>query len=170
DATDNAAIDAAMINSFFMPAPCKCWSVAETTNDASPFASFSGPGGTETYEGTALTEIDSERSLRVENLDENLEETRAMSDWKLPWEGGCLCGEVRFRISAPPLLTMACHCTGCQKLSASAFSLTMAVPSEGFAVTRGEPVVGGLHGPHRQLYCPHCKNWIFTQPHGLDFF
>ena len=93
-----------------------------------------------------------------------------MNDWKLPWEGGCLCGGIRFRVSAPPLLTMACHCTGCQKLSASAYSLTIAVPSDGFAVTRGEPVVGGLHGPHKQLYCPHCKNWMFTHPHGLDFF
>jgi hypothetical protein len=35
-----------------------------------------------------------------------------MSDWKLPWEGGCLCGEIRFRVGAPPLLTMACHCRG----------------------------------------------------------
>jgi hypothetical protein len=97
-------------------------------------------------------------------------EGRAMNDWKLPWDGGCLCGGVRFRVSAPPLLTMACHCTGCQKLSASAYSLTIAVPSDGFAVTRGELVIGGLHGPHRQLYCPHCKNWMFTHPHGLDFF
>jgi hypothetical protein len=93
-----------------------------------------------------------------------------MNDWKLPWEGGCLCGRIRFRVSAPPLLTMACHCTGCQKLSASAYSLTIAVPSDGFAVTQGEPVLGGLHGPHRQLYCPHCKNWMFTHAHGLDFF
>ena len=97
-------------------------------------------------------------------------EGRAMNDWKLPWDGGCLCGGVRFRVSAPPLLTIACHCTGCQKLSASAYSLTIAVPSDGFAVTRGELVIGGLHGPHRQLYCPHCKNWMFTHPHGLDFF
>ena len=92
-----------------------------------------------------------------------------MRDWKLPWGGGCLCGGVRFRVGAPPLLTMACHCTGCQKLSASAYSFTIAVPSEGFAVIQGEPVLGGLHGPHRQLYCPHCKNWMFTRPHGLDF-
>ncbi|TMJ34620.1 MAG: aldehyde-activating protein, partial [Alphaproteobacteria bacterium] len=54
-----------------------------------------------------------------------------MSEWKLPWEGGCLCGRIRFRITAPPLLTMACHCSGCQKLSASAYSLTIAVPSQG---------------------------------------
>jgi hypothetical protein len=93
-----------------------------------------------------------------------------MDDWNLPWEGGCLCGGIRFRVSAAPLLTMACHCTGCQKLSASAYSLTVAVPSGGFSVTQGEPVIGGMHGPHRQYYCPHCRNWMFTRPHGLDFF
>jgi hypothetical protein len=65
---------------------------------------------------------------------------------------------------------MACHCTGCQKFSASAFSLTMAIPSDGFAVTQGELAIGGMHGPHRHWFCTHCKNWIYTQPHGLDFF
>ena len=95
--------------------------------------------------------------------------TDIMSDWKLPWDGGCLCGGVRFEIDAPPLLTMACHCTGCQKLTASAFSLTLVVPREGFSITQGEAVIGGLHGPHRQLFCPHCKNWMFTHPEGLDF-
>jgi hypothetical protein len=77
---------------------------------------------------------------------------------------------VRFRVSAAPLVAVACHCTGCQKLSASAFSLTLIVPIEGLAVTAGETVLGGLHGPHRQLYCPHCKNWMFTHIHGLDMF
>jgi hypothetical protein len=64
---------------------------------------------------------------------------------------------------------MACHCAGCQKLSASAYSLTIAVPSDGFSVTQGDPVIGGKHGPQRQFYCPHCKNWMFTRPQGLDF-
>lgn len=93
-----------------------------------------------------------------------------MDDWKLPWTGGCMCGQVRFTVSAPPLLTMACHCLGCQKLTASAFSLSLAVPAEGFAVTQGETVRGGLHGGHRQMYCAHCKNWLFTHAEGLDFF
>ena len=26
-----------------------------------------------------------------------------MRDWKLPWDGGCRCGKVRFRVSAEPL-------------------------------------------------------------------
>ena len=80
-----------------------------------------------------------------------------------------MCGGIRFRLSAPPFLTMACHCKGCQRLSASAYSLTIAMPTEGFAITQGEPVLGGLHGPHRQLYCPHCKNWMFTRPTGMDW-
>ena len=69
-----------------------------------------------------------------------------MDEWKLPWEGGCRCGAVRIRVTKPPLLAMACHCTGCQRMSASAFSLTLTLPADGFAVTRGEPVIGGLQG------------------------
>jgi len=36
-------------------------------------------------------------------------------------EGGCLCGSVRFRATAPPLRTIACHCTFCQRLTGSSF-------------------------------------------------
>lgn len=88
----------------------------------------------------------------------------------LPQEGQCRCGQVRFRISASPLLTMACHCTGCQRMSSSAFSLSAAIPSEGFAVTHGEPVVGGLHGAVRHFFCAHCMSWLFTRPDGFDQF
>jgi hypothetical protein len=93
-----------------------------------------------------------------------------MTHWNLPWTGGCRCGQVRLRITVPPLITMACHCTGCQRMSASAYSLSAAIPTQGFAVTEGEPVIGGLHGATRQWFCPHCMSWMFTQPEGLDFF
>ena len=93
-----------------------------------------------------------------------------MHDWNLPWDGGCRCGRVRLRVSAPPLLTVACHCRGCQRMSASAFSLSAAIPSEGFAVTAGEPVIGGLHGATRHYFCPHCMSWMFTRPEGMDWF
>ena len=93
-----------------------------------------------------------------------------MRDWNLPREGGCRCGHVRIKISAPPLVTMACHCTGCQKMSSSAFSLSAAFPSDGFAVTKGEPVIGGLHGATRHYFCPHCMSWMFTRPEGMDWF
>jgi hypothetical protein len=83
---------------------------------------------------------------------------------ELPWEGGCRCGRVRLRISRPPLLTMACHCLGCQRMSASAFSLSVAVPSDGFEVLRGETTIGGLHGDQAQHHhCEWCKAWLFTR-------
>lgn len=89
------------------------------------------------------------------------------ADWKLPWEGGCRCGQLRFRISAPPFLTMACHCTGCQRMTGSAFSLSVGVPAEGFAVLAGTPVVGGLRGVGGHQFCDHCMSWVYTRPEGM---
>src|SRR5690606_34092933 len=88
----------------------------------------------------------------------------------LPMEGGCRCGRVRLRITAQPLLTMACHCTGCQRMSSSAYSLSAAIPSEGFEVIQGDPAIGGLHGASRHHFCGHCLSWMFTRPEGLDWF
>ncbi|KQT52908.1 MULTISPECIES: GFA family protein [unclassified Aureimonas] len=87
-----------------------------------------------------------------------------MGVMSLPAEGGCRCGEIRFRLSAAPVFTAVCHCSGCQRMSGSAFSTTISVPSDGFSLLCGAPVIGGLHGPQaRHHHCPHCKSWIFTR-------
>ncbi len=90
-----------------------------------------------------------------------------MSDWRLPWTGSCRCGRTRIEVTAPPLITSACHCRGCQKMTASAFALTITLPADGLRVTQGETVIGGLHGETRHNFCPHCLSWIFTRP-GRD--
>jgi len=87
----------------------------------------------------------------------------------LPIEGGCMCGQARLKVSAPPIITMACHCKGCQKLSASAFSLTAMVPAQGFEVIMGKPQVGALHGESGYYFCPRCLNWLYTTPAGVPF-
>ena len=92
-----------------------------------------------------------------------------MDDWKLPWEGGCRCGAVRIQVTKPPLLAAACHCAGCQVMSASAFSLSLAIPADGFEVTAGEPVLGG-RGRDMHHFCPACMTWMFTRPIGMDWF
>src|SRR5690606_30473532 len=61
----------------------------------------------------------------------------------LPIEGACRCGHVRIKLTARPLCTAACHCTGCQKMSSSAFSLSAIVPETAFEIIEGEPVPGG---------------------------
>ncbi|MFH1516589.1 MAG: GFA family protein [Pseudomonadota bacterium] len=89
----------------------------------------------------------------------------------LPMSGNCRCGQVKIEITTPPLLTAACHCTGCQLMSSSAFSLTAMMPAEGFSVTEGTTVIGGLKGPQLQHhFCPECMTWIFTRIEGVDSF
>ena len=88
----------------------------------------------------------------------------------LPLSGSCRCGGVEIRVSKPPIATSACHCRGCQKMSASAYSLTAMIPADGFEVTKGEPVIGGLHGADTHHYfCRHCMTWMFTRPEGMPF-
>jgi len=94
-----------------------------------------------------------------------------MSNIPLPLSGSCRCGRVAIRVSKPPLITSACHCSGCQKMSSSAYSLTAVIPADGFEVTRGEPVIGGLHGPDsHHWFCGHCMTWMFTRAEAMDWF
>ena len=55
-------------------------------------------------------------------------------------------------------------------MTSSAFSLSAAIPTDGFAVVAGEPVIGGLRGASRHYFCGHCMSWMFTRPEGLDSF
>jgi len=88
-----------------------------------------------------------------------------MSDWKLPWTGACLCGQVSVRVTEAPVFASACHCRACQKLTGGAYSLTLMLPASGLAV-EGETEIGGLHNPvPEHHFCPSCKTWLFT--HGI---
>lgn len=85
-----------------------------------------------------------------------------MTDWKLPWSASCLCGGVQMRITAAPVVAMACHCRGCQKLTSGSYSLTLMIPASGFDA-QGDTEIGGLHRAESvHHFCAHCKNWLFT--------
>jgi len=96
---------------------------------------------------------------------------RIMKPIPLPLAGSCRCGRLDIRVTKPPLATAACHCRGCQKMAASAYSLTAIFPADGFTVTKGDPVIGGLHGDDiHHFFCPHCMTWAFTRVDGVDWF
>lgn len=85
-------------------------------------------------------------------------------------KGECRCGRLRISVRGRPMVTMACHCTGCQKMTASAFSLSALYRADAFAIEAGEAVIGGLHGGHRHHFCSYCLSWVFTRPEGMDEF
>lgn len=94
-----------------------------------------------------------------------------MDSPRFPLLGTCRCGSVGIELAAAPVMTSACHCRGCQRMSASAYSLTVRVPAEAFRVVSGETVRGGIKGAqldHR--FCPDCMTWMFTRIARTDAF
>ena len=85
-----------------------------------------------------------------------------------PFEGSCLCGSIKVRATGPPLLTLACHCRGCQKFSASAFSLTTMFPADSFSCF-GPLIKGGLGTEGREhFFCKSCLNFIYSKIAGAE--
>lgn len=86
---------------------------------------------------------------------------------KLPANGSCQCGNVKYEVTEEPLLTAACHCKDCQKLSASAFSISMILNRSGFRILVGalknweRPTAAG--GIALCWFCPDCGNRIFHE-------
>jgi hypothetical protein len=88
-----------------------------------------------------------------------------------PLEGGCACGQVRYRLSEAPACVYVCHCTDCQTLSASAFSINGPIRPEALTITQGElrPWIRTAESGNRipQHCCPHCGVRIYTVPAGV---
>ena len=82
-----------------------------------------------------------------------------------PMAGQCHCGRIRYIVTKPPGFVFACHCTDCQQLTSSAFSLGMAVADNAFKL-EGEPYcwerMGDSGGWSRQFTCPICTGWTHT--------
>lgn len=57
----------------------------------------------------------------------------------LPLIGGCHCGALRYQLSAPPLMIYNCHCTNCQKITGSAFTVAATVVERALVFTKGVP-------------------------------
>ena len=73
--------------------------------------------------------------------------------------GGCQCGAVRYRISAPPIALYVCHCLECRRQSASAFGMSLIVPRKGYALTAGDPRHWSRRTDSgRQLDCWFCAD------------
>ena len=45
-------------------------------------------------------------------------------------EGGCSCGQVRYRMTTAPMFVHCCHCRWCQRESGSAFALNAMIESD----------------------------------------
>jgi len=81
-------------------------------------------------------------------------------------EGGCACGEVRYKLGRSPLFVHCCHCLNCQRQTGSAFVINMLIESEQVEGLgrEPEPVSVPRSGAKRQqIYrCPDCKTAVWS--------
>ncbi|HEY2107510.1 MAG TPA: GFA family protein, partial [Candidatus Binataceae bacterium] len=56
------------------------------------------------------------------------------------FEGGCLCGSVRYRVSGNPLTSGICHCRTCRRTGAAPMLPFVTFPFDRFDFTQGKPV------------------------------
>ncbi len=50
-----------------------------------------------------------------------------MSKVSLPLKGACHCGALTYEITQAPLVIYACHCKNCQRISGSAFAISIII-------------------------------------------
>ena len=86
--------------------------------------------------------------------------------------GGCLCGDVRYRIDIKePLAVGNCHCTVCQKLSGAPYVTVMFIPVplmhvEGEVSTVQTDAASG--NTMTRSFCGRCNTPLFGQSSGTD--
>lgn len=85
--------------------------------------------------------------------------------------GGCLCGAVRYECNAEPLGTAICHCTQCQNVSGSAFSVNVVVPAPSLT-WQGQSLAsyadkGESGKPLSRKFCRNCGSSLATETEAL---
>jgi hypothetical protein len=81
-------------------------------------------------------------------------------------EGGCACGEVRYRLASEPLFVHCCHCLNCQRQTGSAFVVNVLIETDRVELLAGDPQsveVPRDDGSTQRIFrCPDCQVALFS--------
>lgn len=76
-------------------------------------------------------------------------------------EGGCRCGAVRYEAEGAAAHHAICHCRDCQMASGAPMLAWLAMPAEGFRVTKGDPVRYNAPSGSMRAFCGTCGTPLF---------
>ena len=85
-------------------------------------------------------------------------------------EGGCACGEIRYRLESRPLFIHCCHCRSCQRETGTAFALNALIETSRVRLLQGTPHT--VHTPSDSgkgqdiVRCPVCQVAIWSHYAG----
>ena len=82
-------------------------------------------------------------------------------------QGGCACGEVRYRLLSDPLFVHCCHCLNCQRQTGSAFVINILIETDRVELLAGAPepvaVPRGSSKKQKIWRCPSCQVAVYSQ-------
>jgi hypothetical protein len=80
--------------------------------------------------------------------------------------GSCHCQSIQYEAVVNPKRTTICHCTDCQKLTGSAYRVSVPAIEGSFRLTAGTPSiyvkVGDSGARRAQAFCPSCGSPLYT--------
>ncbi len=76
------------------------------------------------------------------------------------FEGGCLCGAIRYRPSAPSLRGVICHCSMCRRHSGAPLLAFVQFPLDSFQWTKGEPALYRSSKFAQRGFCAACGSTL----------
>lgn len=92
---------------------------------------------------------------------------------KLPLEGGCACGAVRYRCDAEPVRMFQCHCRDCQRATGGPFVAGLLVPRKAFQFVKGTPlyytVPSARGGTNTRGFCGVCGSRLTGGQRGPEW-
>lgn len=87
------------------------------------------------------------------------------------YQGGCSCGAIRYRLTAPPLVVHCCHCTWCQRESGASFALNVLIESSQLELNSGDPecvaTPSNSGNPQNIFRCPTCRVAVWSHYPGF---
>ncbi|MET0335965.1 MAG: GFA family protein [Rhizobacter sp.] len=87
-----------------------------------------------------------------------------------PFDGGCTCRQVRYRLASTPLIVHACHCRWCQRETGASFALNAMIEADRVSLSSG--VVETVLTPsqsgkgQRIVRCPTCRIAVWSHYAG----
>jgi hypothetical protein len=85
-------------------------------------------------------------------------------------DGGCHCGAIAYEAEIDPDKVSICHCTDCQKITGTAFRVTVFAPESDFRILRGLPkeYLRTAESGNRRAngFCPDCGSQLYATSAG----